>query len=375
MVAEGTSARQAPSVLLLGPARTAPSGVATHLNQLFGSSLSERFRLSQFQVGSEGRSEGPGGAVRRLLFSPLALILRLLRLRPCIVHINTSLDFKGYWRDLAYFGVSKALGCRVVYQIHGGALPEEFFPRSATLRALLRRVLMRSDAVVLLAEREVRAYRSFVPQARLVRIANCVPLGQGREPSVRDGFAPELAVAYLGRLTPSKGILETIEAVGILRDRGTPVRFTVAGSGEAADSIRGLVAARNLQRQVELVGELYGDAKRQLWQRTDVLALPSYHEGLPYALLEAMACGVVPVASAVGAIPDVVQDRVHGLLVPARDPQAVAHALGELAADRELLRRLGRAAHERIAIGYSLTQLADQFTELYQSLLMPGGRR
>jgi glycosyltransferase involved in cell wall biosynthesis len=374
MVAEGTSEQRAPAVLLLGPARTAPSGVATHLNQLFGSALAERFQLSQFQVGSEGRSESGGGAALRLFFSPLALIVRLVRLRPRIVHINTSLDFKGYWRDLAYLGVSKALGRRVVYQIHGGALPEEFFPRSALLRALLRRALMGSDVVVLLAEREMSAYRSFAPRARLVRIANCVRVEEG-ETVVRTGSAPVLSVAYLGRLTMSKGILETIEAVGILRDRGIEVSLTIAGSGEAADLIRRSVTARNLQGQVQLVGELFGEAKRELWQRTDVLALPSYHEGLPYALLEAMAAGVVPVASPVGAIPDVMQDRVHGLIVPARDPQAVARGLGELAADRELLRRLGRAARERIASGYSLTRLAAQFTELYQSLLAPAGRR
>jgi len=374
-VAEGTSARQAPAVLLLGPARTAPSGVATHLNQLFSSALSERFRLSQFQVGSEGRRESAAGTVLRLLFSPLALMVRLLRTRPRIVHINTSLDFKGYWRDLAYLGVSKALARRVVYQIHGGALPEEFFPRSGVLRALLRRVLVRSDAVVLLAEREMSAYRSFAPQARLVRIANCVRVDESSEPSAHKGSAPHLAVAYLGRLTDSKGILETIEAVGLLRVRGIEVRLTIAGSGEAEELIRRTVAAHRLETQVQLVGELFGEAKRALWQRTDVLALPSYHEGLPYALLEAMACGVVPVASAVGAIPDVMQDRVHGLLVPPRDPQAVARALGELAADRELLRRLGRAAHQRIASGYSLRRLTEQFTELYQSLLTPAERR
>jgi len=374
MVAEGTSARQAPAVLLLGPARAAPSGVATHLNQLFGCALAERFQLSQFQVGSEGRTETRGGAVLRLLFSPLALMVHLVRLRPRIVHINTSLDFKGYWRDLAYLGVSKGLGRRVVYQIHGGALPEEFFPRSALLRTLLRRVLMGADVVVLLAEREMSAYRSFAPRARLVRIANCVRVDEG-EPVGHAGSAPTLSVAYLGRLTASKGILETIEAVGILRDRGTEVRLTIAGSGEAADLIRRSVAARNLQDQVQLVGELFGEAKRQLWQRTDVLALPSYHEGLPYALLEAMAAGVVPVASPVGAIPDVMQDRVHGLSVPARDPHSVARALGELAADRELLRRLARAARERIASGYSLTQLAEQFTQLYESLLVSGSAR
>lgn len=358
---------EAPVVLILGPARTAASGVSTHINQLFGSALSKRFHLSQFQVGSEGRGEGRLDAVVRLALSPLVLVIRLVRLRPQIVHINTSLDLKGYWRDLVYLVVAKALGCKVVYQIHGGALPGEFFPRSRLLTGLLRHVLMWADVVVLLAKCEMIAYQQFVPRARLIRIANCVSIEPDQGP-VALNPAAVLTVAYIGRLTASKGILETIEAVRILRDRGIDIRLTVAGAGDALDAIQRAIAAGGLASHVQLVGEVFGEAKQQLWRQTRVLALPSYHEGLPYALLEAMAHGVVPVASAVGAIPDVMQDRVHGLLVPPRDPKAVAQALARLAADRLMLQRLSDAARERAVTRYSVTLLADQFTELYESL-------
>lgn len=362
-----TAGSEPPAVLLLGPARSAASGVATHINQIFASALSQRFRLSQFQVGSEGRAENGRDAVLRLALSPLALIVRLARLRPRIVHINTSLDLKGYWRDLVYLAVAKMLGRKVVYQIHGGALPGQFFPHSKLLTALLRRVLMWADVVVLLAKCEMTAYEKFAPRARLIRIANCVSIEQGRDPVALSPTAV-LTVAYIGRLTASKGILETIEAVRLLRDRGIEVRLNIAGAGEALDAIQHTIAAAGLATHVHLIGEVFAEAKRQLWYQTDVLALPSYHEGLPYALLEAMACGVVPVASPVGAIPDVMQDRVHGLLVPPREPQAVAYALEQLAGDRLLLQRLSQAARERVVTCYSVTRLADQFTELYQSL-------
>ena len=229
---EAVARCEAPVVLLLGPARSAASGVATHINQLFGSALSKRFRLSLFQVGSEGRGESGGATVVRLALSPVALIVRLAWLRPRIVHINTSLDLKGYWRDLVYLAVAKVLGCKVVYQVHGGALPGQFFPHSRLLTALLRRVLMWADVVVLLAKCEMTAYQQFVPRARLIRIANCVPIEEGRGPVALDSAAV-LTVAYIGRLTASKGILETVEAVRILRGRGTQIRLTIAGAGEA----------------------------------------------------------------------------------------------------------------------------------------------
>src|SRR5690348_2619819 len=150
-----------PGVMLLGPKRTAVSGVATHLNQLFDSGLSRQFRLSQFQVGREGRSHNGVAVVARILGGPFAFAACLLRSRAQIVHINTSFDPKAYWRDLVYLVLSKAMRRKVVYQVHGGALPGEFFPRSRALSALLRRTLSWPDIVVVLAYSELAAYRAF----------------------------------------------------------------------------------------------------------------------------------------------------------------------------------------------------------------------
>src|ERR1019366_6989969 len=105
------------------------------------SKLGACFCLSQFQVGSEGRAEGRLGTLLRALISPFELTARLIQERPSIVHINTSFEPKGYWRDLTYLAVAKILRRKVVYQVHGGALPQEFFASSRVLTALLRRAL------------------------------------------------------------------------------------------------------------------------------------------------------------------------------------------------------------------------------------------
>lgn len=357
-----------PRVLLLGPARSAVSGVSTHLNQLFESTLSQHFRLSQFQVGSEGRAEGRMGTLFRLATSPFTFAARLVRSQPRIVHINTSLMPRSYWRDLVYLVTAKALGCKVVYQVHGGALPEEFFAGKRARTALLRRVLAWPDTVVVLAQSELTAYGEFAPRARLLRIANAVSPGEAELRAERYVAPRPLRIAYLGRLAADKGIFETLTAARILRDRGIAVRVTIAGSGPARDEIARAIEADRLGDRAYLVGALFGSEKQQLWQDADVLALPTYREGLPYALLEAMAGGAVPVTTPVGAIPDVVQDGVHGVLVPPRDPQALANALERLATDRQLLHRLALAARARVVEHYSVARMAREFAALYASL-------
>lgn len=367
--ASSAEATETVRVLLLGPARGAVSGVATHLNQLFESNLSRRFHLTQFRVGSEGRAERRGSTLWRLLAAPLAFTARVGRARPRIVHINTSLEPKSYWRDLVFLAIAKVCGCRVVYQVHGGSLPADFFASVPPLATLLRRSLLLADRVVLLARSEMDAYARFAPDARLVHIPNAiVPVEVDLRSERYDAHRP-LEVVYIGRLAADKGVFEVVAAVKLLRDRGIAARLTIAGSGPAQEQLRRLIESQRLGVLAHLVGAVFGEAKQRLWRQAHVLAFPTYHrEGLPYALLEAMASGTVPVVTPVGAIPDVAQDEVHALFVPPRDPQALADALQRLASDRLLLERLARAAHARVVEGFSVARMTEEFALLYSSL-------
>lgn len=368
--AESRPAAQAPRVLLLGPARSAVSGVSTHLNQLFGSALSGRFRLMQFQVGSEGRGESRAGTLLRLAYSPIAFAACLVRSRPRIVHINTSLEPKSYWRDLVYLLTAKLLRKKIVYQVHGGALPAEFFSGKPVLTGLLRTALSWADRVVLLARCEMRAYAAFAPSARLVLIANAVQADDSDLTAERYAPSRPLKLVYMGRLAAEKGVLDAVCAVRILRERGVWVNLTIAGSGPAADEITRLIEAGGLADRVQLVAPVFGSAKQSLWRESHVFVFPTYHrEGLPYALLEALASGTVPVVSPVGAIPDVVEDGVHGLFVPSRNPAGVADAVQRLASDRALLHRLATAGRARVLNDYSVAHMASQFDALYASLV------
>ena len=99
-----------PKVVLFGPALDAISGVSTHVRMLLASDLPRDFELLHFQVGSEGRRENALQKLTRFVLSPLHLALLLLRTGAGVVHLNTSLDSKGYWRDLAYAMVARLLG-------------------------------------------------------------------------------------------------------------------------------------------------------------------------------------------------------------------------------------------------------------------------
>lgn len=367
-------AMKRPVALLLGPSPDAMSGVSTHLNMLLASRLAEEYVLVHFQVGSEGRNETGLARLARLVASPLLLGITVLARRVAIVHINTSLNRRAYWRDLAYMIVAKICGAHVLYQVHGGALPQRFFEQSRVLTRFLRRSLRLPDVIVVLAQVELRAYRNFVAGQRIMLIPNgvdCRPYAKLVRIS-SDARRP-LRLLYIGRLAAEKGLYELLQALALARSRGAKARLVIAGSGPEEGQLRHRVRELELVDDVSFVGPAFGERKVKFLAAADALVLASYSEGLPYAVLEAMAAGVPVIATPVGAIPDVVVGDVHGKLVPPRDADAIAEAIAGLASDRDVLARMSLACRRRIVFGYSLARLSEEFCRLY--VIMRAGKR
>jgi len=162
-----------------------------------------------------------------------------------------------------------------------------------------------------------------------------------------------------------------LRGLRLARSLGVGARLVIVGSGPEDARLQQYVRELDLVDDVRFAGPARGEHKIALLGKADVLLLPSYGEGLPFALLEAMAAGVPVIATRVGAIPDVMTEGVHGLFVPPRNPDAIAGAIAELAADRKRLVRMSAVCRERIATAYSIERAADELSRLYRALHAP----
>lgn len=354
-----------PLAILLAPARHAVSGVSTHLNSLLGSPLRQQYRLLHFQVGSEGRHEGVVARAARLAASPFALAALILRRHAALVHINTSLNFRAYWRDCVYMLAARLCGAQVICQMHGGML-SQFIAGGAIKRWAVRATLRLPDALVVLSAAQREACRSLVPQQLVLAIPNGI--AQPEALIARGSDAGKLRLLYVGRLAKEKGLYELLHALSLLQARGIALELTIAGSGEEDAGLRNLAASLGIAERVVFAGAVFGEQKRRLLEAADAFVLPSYAEGMPYALLEAMGAGLPAIVTAVGAIPDVITPGVHGLFVGPRNAPAIADAIARLAQDRPLLRSMSLACRNRIAERYTIDRVAGEFAALYTRL-------
>ena len=218
--------------------------------------------------------------------------------------------------------------------------------------------------------------RLALPPGRVLPIANGVDLAEAdrllaaARPTARQQFGlfpPEIAIACIGRLHRQKGLSHLLGAFHALLQAHPTVRLLLAGDGPDRGALEGTVRALRLGPFVKLLGTV--GSPWPLLAAADIFALPSLYEGMPNALLEAMAAGLPAVATPVGAVPEMVVDGREALLVPPGDAGALARALAELAAHPVRRREMGALARQRVENAYRIEATVAQTQRLYDELL------
>jgi glycosyltransferase involved in cell wall biosynthesis len=184
------------------------------------------------------------------------------------------------------------------------------------------------------------------------------------------GLAPEAALVLgLGRLVAKKGFNVLLDAWPAVLRAIPGATLVIAGYGDQRERLERQAAALGLGSSARFIGRLERERAAAYVAAADVFALPIVREGvdgLPNVLLEAMGAGRAVVASGVAGVPDVVEDGIHGLVVPERDPAALAAAITRLLADPDLARRLGAAARARVERELTWERTAERFEAVFR---------
>jgi glycosyltransferase involved in cell wall biosynthesis len=268
------------------------------------------------------------------------------------------------------FGGAAALLARIpaVSTIHG-----RNWVTGHPRRGLAYRVLRRAGIPIVPVSEDLAGFLADglgVPRARLEVIHNGIPLppeppagerAQVRaDARVRLGVPRDLAlVVAVGNLYPVKDHATLLRALALLPG----ARVAIAGRGDQEEPLRRLAAELALADRVHLLG--LRDDVETVFAAGDVFVQPSLSEGLPLAVLEAMAHGLPVVASRVGGIPEAVVDGESGFLVPSGDPRALAAALARVLDAGDRGAALGAAARARAVAEFSVERMAERYRELY----------
>ena len=323
-------------------------------------------RYFHYRLGRRDDQRGGMGWVFGLLGQWLGFMPFVLRHRIALVHQNLPFDAKGILRESLVTAMARLLGVPVLLHVHGGAFLMDGCPNRC-LRWLAGHMLRRSQVVVVLSEVERDALvRQFAGvNAQVLSNAVAIP-PVAREPA--PAGTRRRTLLFLGRLHESKGLEDLLAAVCLLYPR-RPFRLVVCGAGPLQETlVEGCSAV--MGADFDFRGVVAGEDKARAIADADVFVLPSrYGEGLPMALLEAMAAGLVPVVTDDASMKVVVQPNTNGLRVAKCDPSDLAAKLEALLADDSAMRRMALAAAETVRSAYSIGPYMKRLENLYDSCL------
>ncbi len=287
-----------------------------------------------------------------------------------VLVITTAHDWATLARD-----VSLVIGVRrqvetIALQFQGSDPDRLLRPGGALFKALTRALLRRVDGAMVLSSEEREKWGQFDPELRLYEVRNpFVPAAGVAQPSRSAGHAVEFL--FVGRLMREKGVIELLEAFASVR-RESPCRLTVVGEGPARAQLEGEVATLGLTESVSFRDYLVGDDLASAYGSADVFVLPSWSEGFPTVIAEAMSHGLPIVTTRIRGAADHLVELEHALFVAVRDVEGLTGAMRRLAHDPELRERLGTANRERIKI-FDPDVVAAEYIDALRALVTRAG--
>lgn len=369
---EASSLRR-PKVLVIGPFAATAGGVVTfHRNLCEVSDLKERWTLVPFST-----SRPPKGAVdenysygaifnsgfKRLAKGVAISAFNLFRFpwaaRGADIAQIQSSDFYSFWEAMLYAHYARFLRIPVVMRF-GGSFDLFYEGSSPRVRSLIDRAMDCPTSFVVQSEGWKEIFSQHVDASRLNVVNNAVPM----PPPVPERSARTESVQALFVCTSDarrKGAYTVLDAVPRLRGA---VKITFVAAGKA---IREEVEQRDLGDVIQFEPVQTRQEMTLLYRRADLLLMPSVSEGFPNTLLEAMAAGLPVVATAVAAIPEVIESGTHGYLIEPGDDDALVENTLKLVEDPDLRHRLGRAAHQRVSDAFEINHMFGRFDQIWSA--------
>jgi glycosyltransferase involved in cell wall biosynthesis len=364
-----------PRVLLAGHLPPPMGGIGTFCQALLSSSLASETDLAFVQTSSQRRDLLASGIPTwRNLAEALKDGLRFWRVYrahgPDLVHICTAQGLS-LVKNSFYVAAVRASGCPVLLHPHC-SLPK-LYGHNPLWQAYCRLVFRMSNGVLGLS-REWLSLERLVPGLRVFYLPNAIDTHPYRE--IAAGRPPSrgrrLHLLHLGYLGEAKGTYDLLEAYRALDAGGTDLALHLVGeflTAEDEGRLRRLAAGLTSPgKACSLEPPVSGEAKLALFRQADIFVFPSHDEGMPMAILEAMAAGLPIAATPVGGVPDLIEDGVNGLLTPPHDPPALAKSLERLIADEGLRLRLG-ARNLALSGDHDIGRYAKTLMGVYGTLL------
>lgn len=277
-----------------------------------------------------------------------------------LVHIHTS-SRGSFFRKYIIFYISKFFNKKVIINIHPMHFVQFYENSNIIVKKMITGVLNRCDLILVLSEKIKQKIADICQNKSIEVLYNPVVIKD-----INSKESNQINILFLGKLCQLKGVYDIIESAKYITNSN--IIINLYGDGNL-EEFKNLINNSNVQSKVKIKGWISGEDKERAYQNSDIVILPSYTEGLPMSILEAMAYGLPVISTPVGGIAEAVEDNVNGYLIEPGDYKALAEKIDSLANDKNLREKMGQEGYRIAKEKFDVRVIVKQLQGIYGELL------
>jgi glycosyltransferase involved in cell wall biosynthesis len=347
------------NVLKISPSLYVKGGITSVIKGYLESDLSKMHNFYLIASHVDGHKIAK---LIRAIAALVEIIVHFLTKDADIVHIHVG-DVISFKRKFFFFKITKFFKKKVIYHNHGAEFIHQYQFLSTNWKKRVQWTFENVDLVICLSESWRNGINQIAPGAKIMVVPNAISLPV-LFPKKPKHF---VNLTFLGLIGPRKGIFDLLKVVEKLINNNYPIKLTIGGNGEVKRLLRKLQDLR-LSNNVQYLGWVDDKKRDNILRQTDIFILPSYGEGMPMAILEAMAYSVPVISTYVGGIPELVLDGQTGYLIKPGDLDELYRKISFMIENMKHTRALGRRGREVVAAKHNIQNLIHQMNGIYNSL-------
>ena len=347
---------------MLGVHPDATGGISTVVSNWMESGIKS---LVDFDYISTLDENAPGHQLLKLKQAIKAYFRFLIRcFKPIdIVHIHLS-SYISFYRKLIFFTTARLKRSKIIIHLHGSEFKEFYNNGNKLQKKLISWMFDHCDTVIVLSEEWKRFISQITTNKNIVIIYNGASTDKFKG-KIDNGES--IIISFMGRLGKRKGTYDLLEAFKQLATEYPNAKLLLGGDGDI-EKVDDFIKKNSLENSVQRLGWISGEKKIEIFRKTDIYVLPSYNEGLPGSILEAMASGAPIISTPIGGIPEAVIEGKNGYLINPGDISGLKGALEKLCSDKLLRESMGKESLALIDNKFNIKTIVKQIHSLYSEL-------
>lgn len=345
-------------VLMIGAGREVRGGVSSVVNGYYEAGLDKICELTYLPTMQDGSK------LKKLVVAALARVkFEFLIKGQDILHVHMSAD-NSFYRKAVFIRRAYKEKKKIIIHMHGSTFDLFYQERcNEQQKQEVRKIFAMADKIIALSEEWKEFLSKFICEAGKIEVIyNAVKMPK---PYQKDYTNQN--ILFLGILGQRKGTYDLIEVLPEIFEKYPMAHVYFGGDGEREQAQK-LCNQKGIEKQVTFLGWVKGAEKEKLLKECSMYVLPTYHEGMPMSILEAMSYGMAVVSTYAGGIPHLIQNGENGLLCEAGDEDALQQNLLILLKDAKLREQIGKQAVGKINTDFNITRSVQRLIAVYQEL-------